>query len=134
MSHISTCETVFNCEDSIREAAEDCGLEIVQSKVFTTYGGQQDACDFKMVIPGDGQAYECGFVKNEDGTYDLQYDSYNGGRGMMQKIGENAGRFEGNYKYARTKRALRKQGVRFREERKEVEGRMKRRLIATVRR
>ena len=134
MSHISTCGTTFNCKDSIREAAQALGLEIVDAKTFVTYGGQQDSCDFKMVIPGNSTAYECGFVRNEDDTFDLQYDSYSKGKGMMEKIGANAGRFEAEYKYSRTKRALRAKGTRFREERKVgADGRMKRRLIARVR-
>jgi hypothetical protein len=143
MSHISTVNTIFNCKDSIIAAAKSIGLEVVEANEFTTYNGQRDSCSFKMVIPGNKEAYECGFVENEDGSWDLQFDRYGGGKGMMEKIGVRGGGansedteggiFEAAYKLERSKRSLRKRGIRFREKRVEVNGRMKTRLIASSR-
>ena len=136
MSHISKCKEVFNDKESIQKAAVALGLTFTECTEFRYYQNQLEPCAFKLSVPGNAEAYECGFESNPDGTFTLKYDSFMGGYGLMEVLGEqDAGRFKAEYKYERTKKVARNRGVRFREDRvRGKDGRMKRRLLATVRR
>ena len=133
MSHISTLQTVFNCEQSIQQAAEVLGLTFVRKATFVTYAGQEDNCDFALVHPS-GEMYEIGFVKLEDGTYELKYDSYDGGDGMMEVVGEKCGKLVAEYTFARTTKELSRRRVPYQV--KEVagqNGQPVRQIVAMVR-
>ena len=140
MSHISKCAEVFNDEDCMRKAAMACGLEFSEANDFRFYAGNRESCVYKMTVPGNADAYECGFEQVEDGTFRLKFDPYRGGLGLMEHLSAEddeskriAGRFIAEYRYERTKKSLNARGIRYREERVVVEGRKKRRLVAAMR-
>lgn len=97
MSHISTLEIEIRDLDDLESACRDLGLELRRDqKLFRTYSGRHSPCDAAIVAPDRPTAYEIGLVARGR-SYELRYDDWSGGRGMMQVVGEKCGRLLQSY-------------------------------------
>ena len=87
MSHISKVKTRIDDLDALEEACLELGLELRRDqKTYATYAGMKHACEAAIVLPENARAYEIGVVKVQgtDGQeYELAFDDWTGGRGMM---------------------------------------------------
>lgn len=113
MSHIVKVKVEVKNLANLARAAKKLGLKLnAGQKSFKWYGQfMGDApvpegmkpedygkCDHAIVIPDkQGYAYEVGVVNQKDGTYSLVWDSYAGGRGLQDKVGENCCRLIQQY-------------------------------------
>ena len=102
MSHITTVKTEINDLESLEVAARSCGLEFVrEAKSYRWYYAPK-ACDHVLrVVGGNAQAYEVGVFAQGDGTFKLEFDGWNGGYGLMERIGPGAGKLMQAYAVAR---------------------------------
>lgn len=130
MSHISTVTTQIKDLEAMAEACQFLGLELDQNaKRFRYYAGKYNACDAAIRIPGNTEAYEVGLVRGKDGTYQILYDPFCGGRGMQERIssmqdasgkylaGSDCNRLKQEYSTAVAKRRLTREGYRVQETR-----------------
>jgi len=119
MSHISTVKTAITDLDALEQACKELGLELRrEQKTYRTYNKQQNACDAAIVIPGDERAYEIGLVLGKDGkTYEVNFDSWNGGKGMVERSGKGCSKIMVEYGRAKTKSIAQSKGWSYREER-----------------
>lgn len=70
---------------------------------------QMGTCEHELSF--DGCGYSVGVVRRADGQgWDLEYDFWSGGKGLMERIGKDAGLLRQAYAVVRAKRALAKQG------------------------
>lgn len=128
MSHITTCDLKIKDLGALKQAAEACGLEFVEGqKTYKWYGrrvgddpmppGMKEEdlgkCDHALRVPGKAGAYEIGVVANPDGTYTLLWDSWAGGKGLMQHVSsasdrrrEGIGKLHQEYSAAVTRKEL----------------------------
>jgi len=67
-------------------------------------------CDHAIRIPGNSKAYEIGVCKLANGNYSLRWDFWQGGYGMQDKVGANAGKLSQLYGVHVAAKAARKQG------------------------
>lgn len=106
MSHVvkQTC-TITNLE-CLKAAAQAIGMEMVEQKKYKWWGysvgdyklpegykaEDLGKCDYAIRIPNNKTAYEVGVVKSKTNPneYELLYDFYAGGNGLMNKIGKDA--------------------------------------------
>lgn len=88
MSHITQIKTQITDINALAAAAGQVGAELVRQATFRSFGGRRYSCDYAIRIPGNTDAYEIGVAKSEVG-YTLLFDSWAGGRGMMEKVGNN---------------------------------------------
>lgn len=108
MSHISKVSTMVKNLDSLAAACAKLGVELIRGKKkYRTYNGALNDCEHAIVIPGPDAprgSYQLGLVRaswcNEtkkpvpnpagDGWL-ICYDSWNGGQGMMSRVGNGCG-------------------------------------------
>lgn len=71
---------------------------------------QMGTCEHELTF--DGCGYSVGMIQRTDGKpgYDLEYDFWNGGQGLLDRIGKDAGLLRQAYAVVRAKRALAAQG------------------------
>lgn len=119
MSHISTIKTQVNDLDALDEACRSLGLELRrEQRTHRTFGGRQSECEAAIVLPGNADAYEVGVLRGDKpGTYQLAFDDWGGGHGMVAKTGEGCRTLLVEYARAKTKRLARAKGWSYREER-----------------
>lgn len=119
MSHISTIRTAINDLDALDEACRSLGLELRrEQKTYRTYGGRESACEAAIVLPGSARAYEVGLLRGDAaGTYELAFDDWQGGQGMVARTGQECRTVLVEYARAKTKRLARQKGWSYREER-----------------
>jgi hypothetical protein len=119
MSHISTVKTAITDLDAIEVACRELGLELRrEQKTYRTYNKQKHACHAAIVVPGNERAYEIGLVLGQDGqTYEVKFDTWNGGKGMVEKAGEGCRKILVEYGRAKTKSIAQSKGWSYREER-----------------
>lgn len=116
MSHISTVEVTIKDLDSLSQACQSLGVELVLGQqTFLNYNQRQSPCDHAIRIPGSKEAYEIGVVSNKDGTYHLQLDNFMGGKGMVEKVGRDAVGLRQAYTITASTNQLQKQGFRVRQ-------------------
>ena len=88
MSHTVSMKLKINDLATLAKAAESIGLEFRKDqrsfKAYTT-----DVCDHALRVKGNKKAYEIGVRANRNGTYDLLFDSFLNGEGLMSVIGAN---------------------------------------------
>lgn len=88
MSHIASVKHRFLSLVALGVAANRCGLELVEGqRTFRNYSNRQTPCDHAMRVVGDVNAWEIGVkAKQADGgtEYELLYDSYGGGNGLIR--------------------------------------------------
>lgn len=130
MSHISTVRLTINDLDALADAAEGLGLRLERDKkTYATYGGLTRPCDATIVLPDSGSAYEVGLVRvrtNPDGSttadpagtaYEVRYDNWAGGKGMMERVGDGCGKLMQEYGIAKARRIAAARGMGFTTER-----------------
>lgn len=107
MSHVTTQKAAIRDIEALRRAAKRCGLVFRENQqTYRWYGrsvgdypipdGYTEAdlgrCAHAIGLPS-GQGYEIGVTPSRtvEGAYDLLYDFYNGGFGLMAKAGQGCG-------------------------------------------
>lgn len=129
MSHVCKIELRITSLDALDDACKALGLELVRGQENYRWFGQfvGDAplpegfteaelghCEHAIRIPGDNHAYEIGLVKRRDGQtgYQLLWDYWGGGYGLVAKIGQNGERLKQEYAAAVASRTYSKLGYR----------------------
>lgn len=130
MSHVVTVGGIDVTDlEVLQLSGEALGMELVEKSTYKFYGrwvgdyplpegfSQKDLgkCDYALRVKGAGpETYEVGVVKRRDGKpgYSLLFDFWQGGFGLLEKIGENADKLKGEYKLQAAMKAARRQGFR----------------------
>lgn len=103
MSIIATVELEIKDLGAAKRAAARLGLEWREGqttfKQHTSHGSGV-RCDHAIAVAGNPDAYEIGVIAKKDGTYELQFDHWQGGRGLMAKVSSGSGRDIDKYKQA----------------------------------
>ncbi len=117
MSHVE--DVAANIDDlaALETAAKECGCELVRGqKTYRWYGqhvgdyampeGVTEAdlgkCDHAIrVKDADSRTYEIGVVAKPEGGYRLLYDFWQGGYGLMDKVGEKCTKLTTEYGVAK---------------------------------
>lgn len=89
----------------LEAAAARLGLELVRDKTtFKQHASHgDDSCSHALRVRDNPSAYEVGLMAEDDGSFSLAYDCWNGGSGLMAKIsregakGTDAGLLEQAY-------------------------------------
>lgn len=114
MSHIAEVNLLVQDLNALQRACQRLGLELVRhQQSYRWYGrsvgdyplptgftkDELGTCEHAIRIPGNTQAYEIGIVTRRDGKpgYTLLWDFYNGGYGLVDRVGENAERLQQLY-------------------------------------
>lgn len=117
MSHVATVDVTIEDLAALKLACKELGLEFVEGqKTYRWYGrwmndysGQDAAykhgiepkdygkCEHAIRIPGNKNAYEVGVARGNDGKLHLIWDFFAGGYGLMEAIGDNAGKLRREY-------------------------------------
>lgn len=112
MSHISTIELQVTDVDALEAACPILGLLFHRNQLqFRNFGGNLTDCQHAISVKGNAEAYELGVVKNPNGTFRFEFDSWNGGRGLMAVVGENCGKLAQEYAAQVAIKQARKQGL-----------------------
>jgi hypothetical protein len=122
VSNIATIELEIKDLAAAKRAATRLGLEFREGqrtfRQHTTHGAGQ-ACDHAIAVLGNPQAYEIGVIAKKGGTYELKYDYYGGGRGLMEKVSSGSMRDIDKYRQAYAVEVaiaeVRRLGYRYRE-------------------
>ena len=77
---------------------------------FRYWAGKQHDCEGKLTL--NNHAFEIGLQKGKDGKYNLLWDDYGGGNGMVDVVGKNCGRLRDEYNGQVTIKDLSKRGMR----------------------
>jgi hypothetical protein len=126
MSHVVDCNFYINDLDALEAAARRLGGKLNRGKKrYRWYGrdvgdyknptGRESSdlgtCEHELEFEGCG--YSVGVIKRADGKpgYDLEYDFWSGGKGLVERIGKDAGKLRQAYGVVRAKRALAAKGV-----------------------
>jgi hypothetical protein len=101
MSHIVKldfeCNNLTHLKNGVKEGF-DGKLEFVENQQkFLYYSGQYGNCDHVIRVVGKPEAYQIGVIDNKDGTYGFRWDSYNGGKGLVEVVGKDAVRLKQEY-------------------------------------
>lgn len=94
MSIIATVELEIKSIAAAKRAAARLGLEFREGqKTFRQHlSHSNSACDHAIAVVGNSTAYEIGVIAKSGGTYELKFDHYGGGRGLMAKVSSGSGR------------------------------------------
>lgn len=109
MSHITTTTVQILDIDTLEAAAHQLGLVLNRGQQTYRWWGRTvgdypipagftaddlGRCDHAICVPDQPGAYEIGVVQRRDGQpgWQLMYDFYAGGYGLMERVGENAHR------------------------------------------
>lgn len=113
MSHIRVQTSDITDLICLGQAGDQLNLQLNQyANQFRSYGGEMHKCSGKLSLHDKADAYEVGIEKNKDGTYNLLYDSYQGGKGLMKAIGKDAVKLRDEYNAAVAIKTLARQGMR----------------------
>lgn len=130
MSHVVTIGDIDVTDlEVLRLSGEAVGMELVEKSTYKFYGrvmgdfplpegftaADIGKCEYALRVKGAGpETYEVGIVKRRDGMpgYSLLFDFWQGGFGLLDKIGENADKLKGEYKLQAAMKAARRQGFR----------------------
>lgn len=107
MSHIVDMEVSIQDLEALKASCPALGLEFLENQ-RTHKSYFQGQCDHAIRVVGNERAYEIGVVKNVVGSgYKLVADPYDGGYGLMEKIGgQQAGLLKQEYAAQVSTRAL----------------------------
>lgn len=128
MSHIVQVSLEINDLLALMTAAEMCGMTMKKKSSYRWWGysvgdfplpegfTEKDLgkCDYALTVKDNPDAYEVGVVPRRDGKpgYALLFDFYNGGLGLVDKIGENASNLKREYALAVAAKEMRRNGFR----------------------
>lgn len=126
MSHVAKMDFAITDLESLKEAANELGLEFVENQRSYRWFGhsvgdypipegfkEEDLgkCEHALRIPGNSGAYEIGVVKNRTGNgYTLLWDFWMGGYGLVQKVGTGGDKLKDTYLTRHTVRHWKKKG------------------------
>ena len=126
MSHISSVKVEVKDLESLRRACARLGLEFVDNQTsYKWYGrwvgnvpvpegfskDEMGRCQHAIRVAGNERAYEVGVVQSRTGAgYELHFDPYHGGYGLMPLIGENAAKLRQMYATEVAKKQMRREG------------------------
>lgn len=117
MSHVASIQLVIKDLDALEAACKKLGLELVRGqKTFKKYERTMSGeCEHAIRLPGNSRAYEIGVVKAPAGQpgFTLMWDSWQGGYGMVAKVGADAGLLKQGYAGEVALKAARKSGFRL---------------------
>ncbi len=113
MSHIAKVELKIKDLACLKTACQELGLEFMQGQTsHKYYQDKRNPCLHALRVKGNDQAYEIGVVQNKDGTYGLEWDSFGGGKGLVQVVGKNCAALKQSYAKAITLKQARSLGMR----------------------
>ena len=123
MSVMKTVSLKIKDLDAVEAAAARLGLVLRRGQTtFRQHSSHQDeSCTHAISVCGKPDAYEIGLTDDGAGGFDLSYDAFNGGKGLMEIIsakgpsGHDAGLFEQAYAVELAKRDARRRGHRVTE-------------------
>lgn len=133
MSHVVNLELLILDLEALGVAAKACGLELIRNQKHYKWWGHSvgdypiptgftaeelGTCEHALSVVGNDQAYEIGVVKRRDGKpgYQLLYDYFSGGKGLVEKIGGNeAPKLKQRYQVEIFRREMAKKGMRVSE-------------------
>jgi hypothetical protein len=123
VSHITKIKIEVRSLPALIRAAQACGLEFREGqKTHKWYGRflgdyksdipreQMGNCDHALGIPGKPTAYEVGIKLQDNGSYSLMWDFFEGGYGLQDAIGENGARLISEYAIEAASEAAQAQG------------------------
>lgn len=92
MSHVVKLKVQIKNLGALEKAAAELGCELVRGQQeHLYYAGNRAKCDHAIKVTGASeQTYEIGVIAKNDGTYELQADFYNGGYGLVDRVGSQA--------------------------------------------
>lgn len=139
MSHVAMIDLEIRDLEALKAACRRLGLEFVKGQTtYKWYGrhvgdyplptgfAQEDLgkCDHAIRVPGNSRAYEIGVVRRRDGRpgYTLLWDFWQGGYGLEEKVGQEAGRLKQAYGIEAAKRAAQRAGHRVLGETQRADG------------
>lgn len=120
MSHVTTIDIEVRDLDALSAACDRLRLRLDRDvKTFRNFMGRQSPCDHTITVIGaEETAYQIGVVKLQDRPgFTLQWDSWNGGKGLVAVVGENCSRLKQEYAAVITRRELQRQGCQVSERR-----------------
>ena len=114
MSHVTTISVVITSLEALEQACQKLGLQFNRNqKKYKWYGtfvgdyreagtdpAQMGKCDHAISVPGNKDAYEIGVALNQDGTYSLRYDFWQGGYGLEKLAGKKCDNLVNTYTQA----------------------------------
>lgn len=84
ISHVATVRHQFKSLEALRSAGRRCGLELIMdARSFRNYNGRMTPCDHVLRVTGNTAAWEIG-IKAKGVEYDLLYDGFMGGAGLIE--------------------------------------------------
>ena len=124
MSHLLTSTIQIKDIEALRSAATALGGQLEQSKVFTSYTGDNNPCEYRIKLPG--ARYQVGVQKQKEG-YLLSHDPYSygsqhDGHKLKAAFGTALIKLQQQYAKHATMNAARKQGWFCREKKLENGG------------
>ena len=125
MSHITRINLVVKNLGALKLAAQSLGLEFAEGQLSYKWFGRfvgdsklpagveikdLGRCSHALRIPNNNTAYEVGVWQNQDGTFSLRYDFWQGGYGLEAAIGKNALKLVQAYAEAAATQQIAEQG------------------------
>ena len=81
MSHVICMEFSVTDKGALETAVIALGLRYnTGQRTFRGYCGDTQRCEDAISVPNEKDAFEIGVVSTSQGTYDLRWDNYNGGK------------------------------------------------------
>jgi hypothetical protein len=75
LSHLTVSSVVIKDIEALRVAAKSLGGELEQSKVFTSYTGDKNPCEYRIKLSGVN--YQVGIIRDpKTGAFALTHDNY----------------------------------------------------------
>jgi hypothetical protein len=129
MSHVVEIEVAILDLDSLKAAAERCGLQFMENqKTYDWYGrlvgdtplpkgfavSDLGHCEHALTLPGNQRSYEIGIVPARNGQegYTLIWDTWAGGYGLVDAVGgTGAEKLLQEYELEVSMRELQSQGL-----------------------
>lgn len=118
MSHVVRMQVKIYDLTALRQAAAECGLEFLEGqrtyRWFGEFVGDYSGSDAAnrhgmrpedygrnaahvLSLPGKHQAYQVGVIAEPDGSYTLAWDTWKGGYGLSQQIGQDGAKLQQAY-------------------------------------
>jgi hypothetical protein len=129
MSHVATIDLQIKDLDCLKKAALRLGLEFIKDKKQYKWYGRHvgdyplpkgfskadlGRCDHVLSILGNDTAYQIGIV-DQGKEFKLLWDFWNGGFGLEEKVGKDAGLLKQAYAVEVAKKQAIRDGFRIKE-------------------
>lgn len=121
MSIIATVELEIKSLAAAKKAAARLGMEFREGqKTFRQHTSHHSTrCDHAIAVVGNPEAYEIGVIAKSGGSYELKFDHWQGGKGLMDKVSvgkrDNVDRFKQAYAAEVAIAEVNRLGYRYRE-------------------